>query len=321
MTNTSSTPTDAVIGRLAPSPTGYLHVGHARSFLLAWLSLRSQGGRVLLRIEDLDRERGKPGYIDEVLRDLEWLGLDWDGPVQLQSDSERELQSAANSLLESGHAFPCFCTRKEIAMSAPHQSDTEVRYPGTCRGRFASEAEGIAELGRQPGLRFRCDPGAVDLEDALRGPFTANPGQEVGDFLIRRRDRAIAYQLAVVLDDARSGVTEVLRGNDLLASTARQWLLQNALKLPHPNWIHVPLVVDSDGRRLAKRDGDTTLKSLRESRVDPRALIAWLARSAGQDFAPRMIAADLIPAFTLARLPTSDVSFDSRAESALRASH
>jgi len=306
-----------LVGRLAPSPTGHLHIGHARSFLLAWLSVRSRGGRVLLRIEDLDRERVKPGYTDDVLRDLEWLGLDWDGPVQLQSENEPALHEAAQSLLDSGQAFPCFCTRKEIALSAPHASDAEVRYPGTCRGRFASEREGEAALGRQAGLRFRCEPEELTLEDAYLGPFTSNPGEEVGDFLIRRRDRAIAYQLAVVVDDARSGVTEVLRGRDLLSSTARQWLLQEVLGLPHPTWIHVPLVTDAESRRLAKRDGDTTLASLRERGVDPRALVAWLAASAGQTCTSHATPADLLPTFDLKLLPRADVVFDAEQESAL----
>ena len=307
-----------LVGRLAPSPTGHLHIGHARSFLLAWLSVRARGGQVLLRIEDLDRERVKPGYIDNVLRDLEWLGLDWDGPVQLQSENEQALHEAAQTLLESGKAFPCFCTRKEIALSAPHASDAEVRYPGTCRERFESEREGERALDRQAGLRFRCDPQVLTLEDAHLGSFTSNPGEEVGDFLVRRRDRAIAYQLAVVVDDARAGVTEVLRGSDLLSSTARQWLLQEALGLPHPTWIHVPLVTDAEGRRLAKRDGDTTMASLRERGVDPRALVAWLAASAGQPCDTHSTPADLLPSFDLALLPQADVVFDTEQESALR---
>ena len=308
-----------LVGRLAPSPTGHLHIGHARSFLLAWLSIRSRGGRVLLRIEDLDRERVKPGYIDDVLRDLEWLGLDWDGPVQLQSENEATLHEAAQSLLDSGQAFPCFCTRKEIALSAPHASDAELRYLGTCRDRFATESEGEAALGRQAGLRFRCDPKELTLKDAYLGPFTSNPGHEVGDFLIRRRDRAIAYQLAVVVDDARAGVTEVLRGRDLLSSTARQWLLQEALGFPHPTWLHVPLVTDAGGRRLAKRDGDTTMASLRERGVDPRSLVAWLATSAGQPSDSHATPADLLPTFDLALLPQADVVFGAEQDSALGA--
>lgn len=307
------------VGRLAPSPTGRLHVGHARSFLLAWLSLRSRGGRVLLRLEDLDRERVKPGYVDGVLEDLEWLGLDWDGPVQLQSETEAHLHEAAQELVDGGRAFPCFCTRKEIALSAPHASDEEVRYPGTCRDRFESEREGERALGRTAGLRFRCDPQPITLEDAFVGFFTSDPGAEVGDFLIRRRDRAIAYQLAVVVDDARSGVTEVLRGNDLLSSTARQWLLQEALELPHPTWIHVPLVVDAEGRRLAKRDGDLTLQSLRERGADPRALVAWLARSSGQDCEERVRPAELVEGFRLGDLPKREVVFDAAEELALLA--
>ncbi|MFT5287904.1 MAG: glutamyl-tRNA synthetase [Planctomycetota bacterium] len=298
----------ALVGRLAPSPTGDLHIGHARSFLLAWWSIRSRGGRMLLRMEDLDRERVKPGSIDGVLRDLEWLGLDWDGPMHLQSETEEHLHAAVQQLVDGGFAFPCFCTRKEISLSAPHITDGERKYAGTCRDRFASEAEGEAQLQRVAGLRFRCDPQELKLHDAFLGDFTSNPGQEVGDYLIRRRDGAIAYQLSVVVDDARSGVTEVLRGQDLLSSCARQWLLQEALELPHPSWVHVPLVVDSEARRLAKRDGDTTLVSLRESGMDPRKLVTWVARSAGMECDDLSTASELTPLFDLARIPKSDVT-------------
>ena len=299
-----------LVGRLAPSPTGALHVGHARSFLLAWWSIRSRGGRILLRIEDLDRERVKPGAIDALLRDLEWLGLDWDGPPHLQSQTEEHLHAAAQRLVQSGQAFPCFCTRREVSLSAPHTTDGEVRYPGTCRDRFESEAAGEAALQRKASLRFRCDPRVLQLEDRFCGSFSANPGLEVGDFMIRRRDGAIAYQLAVVVDDARAGVTEVLRGRDLLASSARQWLLQEALDLPHPTWVHVPLVLDRDGHRLAKRDGATSLESLRASGMDPRELVAFVARSAGIECDRRASAAEIAPLFDLAQLPNTDLLYE-----------
>ena len=310
MTSGSAANTEQpVVGRLAPSPTGRLHVGHARSFLLAWWHVRSRSGRILMRVEDLDRERVKPGATDALLADLEWLGLDWDGPTVLQSASQAALSHAVGSLLASKLAFSCFCTRKEIALSAPHAADGEQRYPGTCRDRSASDLDGQRTLGRAAGLRFRCDPGVVHFDDGFAGAIDCDPGREAGDFSIRRRDGAIAYQLAVVVDDARMGVTEVLRGADLLPSTGRQWLLQQALGLPHPRWFHVPLVVDDDGQRLAKRDGATTLASLRERGVDPRALVAWVANSAGLVTPSHVSASEVTAAFELARVPRGEVRF------------
>lgn len=298
-----------VVGRLAPSPTGDLHVGHARSFLLAWWSARSQGGRVVLRVEDLDRERVRPGASDALLADLEWLGLDWDGEPLFQSRDEERLRAAARELLERGLAFPCTCTRREIALSAPHATDGEVRYPGTCRERWTGARERERALAAGAGVRLRVDPGAVELVDGFAGPFRCDPGAEVGDFLVQRRDGAVAYQLAVSVHDAHQGVTEVLRGRDLLPSAARQWLVQERLGLPHPRWLHVPLVVDAGGNRLAKRSGGASLRSLRERGADPRALVAWVARSAGMDAAERASARELVPAFALPRVPRGDVAF------------
>ncbi len=304
---------DAPVGRLAPSPTGYLHVGHARSFLFAWWHARSRGGRVVLRIEDLDRERVKPGASDRVLADLEWLGLDWDGPVLFQSQAQAALRAAARDLLARGLAFACTCTRREVALSAPHATDGEVRYPGTCRGRFPASAETAERIGRDAALRLCVEPGTIALEDGFAGAFSSDPGREVGDFLVVRRDGAVAYQLAVVVHDALQGVTEVLRGWDLLPSTARQWLLQERLGLAHPRWFHVPLVVGDDGRRLAKRHGDTSLHELRARGVDPRAVVAWVARSAGIELDGRVTARELAPHFDLARVPRTEVAFGERA--------
>ena len=271
------------VGRLAPSPTGLLHLGHARSFLLAWWSVRARGGRVVLRIEDLDRGRSRPEYVETCLRDLEWLGLDWDeGPLFQSADPEPYAQ-ALETLLEKNAAYPCVCSRREIvsATRAPHRGDGELRYPGTCRDRFGSVREAQARTEREAGVRLRVPPGPVELVDDLVGPFTHDVQAEVGDFLLARRDGEIAYQLAVVVDDARQGVTEVLRGDDLLPSATRQWHVQRALGLPHPSWVHVPLVVDARGRRLAKRWGDLGLATLREAGVDGRRVVAWAAGSAG----------------------------------------
>lgn len=290
-----------VVGRLAPSPTGSLHLGHARTFLLAWWHARARGGRVLLRIEDLDRERVKPGMLEECLATLTWLGLDWDGEPLVQSREPEPARAALAELVARGLAYGCDCSRKDIerAASAPQEGDGELRYPGTCRERgLLARADA-----RALGLRLRVPAGVLEFTDGCAGPFRVDVAHEVGDFLLARRDGALAYQLAVVVDDARTGVTEVLRGDDLLPSCARQALLQRALGLPTPRWFHVPLVIDADGRRLAKRSGALALAALRARGVDPRAIVAWAARSSGQEAPERLTPAELLPRFDLARLP------------------
>lgn len=302
-------PPPPAVGRLAPSPTGLLHLGHARSFLLAWWSVRSRGGRMLLRLEDLDTGRVRPEYVEACLGDLAWLGLDWDGPVDMQSSRARELRAVADDLAERGLAFPCVCTRAELAeaIAAPHAGEHVAPYPGTCRGRYASLLEAERASGRRAALRLVVPDVVLELEDALHGPFSARPSAEVGDFPLTSRDGQVAYQLAVVLDDARAGVTEVLRGEDLLASTGRQALLQRILGLPHPRWIHVPLVVDPGGERLAKRTDALSLAALREQGVPPGAIVAWVARSAGLEPPGPLAAAEVLPHFDLARLPRAPV--------------
>lgn len=301
-------------GRLAPSPTGLLHLGHARSFLVAWLSARSSGGRVVLRMEDLDPRRSSRELAAAALRDLEWLGLDWDGPVHYQSEHREELWEGAEELLERGLAYPCVCTRREVAeaVSAPHGA-TPV-YPGTCRDRFDSLEEARRKSGREPALRFRVPRGEVRVEDALSGEFFQDVAAEVGDFPITSRDGQVAYQLAVVLDDARQGVTEVLRGEDLLESTPRQALLIEDLFLERPRWAHVPLVTDGAGRRLAKRRDSLALASLAARGVAPEVLVGWLASTLGAAVAdpgaePRT-PAELLSGFDLTRLPRTPVAFD-----------
>lgn len=314
MTGSPRASQPAPFGRLAPSPTGPLHVGHARSFLLAWLYARSRGGCIQLRIEDLDRERCKPAYTELALADLRWLGLDWDGPVHVQSEHLEPLNAALDELVERGLVYPCVCTRAELAAtlaraaSAPHVGD-EQPYPGTCRGRFRSRAEARAATGLEPALRLRTPPGAVEFDDALAGPQRFEPAAEVGDFAVARRDGVIAYQLAVVVDDARAGVNEVVRGRDLLSSTARQILLQRALGLPQPRWWHLPLVVDDAGARLSKRSGGFALAELRARGVDPRALIGWALRSSGLDVPARLSAAEAVPGFEIARLARAAARF------------
>ncbi|MHC4376740.1 MAG: tRNA glutamyl-Q(34) synthetase GluQRS [Planctomycetota bacterium] len=272
-----------VTGRLAPSPTGRLHLGHARSFVAAWWHARAAGGRVVLRSEDLDRTRCKPEYEDAFLRDLEWLGLTWDGPLLRQSDDLEPYERATEQLLAGGHAYACTCTRKDIlaAQSAPHTSGEELRYPGTCRGRWADVATAEATAGTPAGVRFDVGEARVAYPDELAGAQLHHPQAECGDFLLLRRDGVISYQLAVVVDDARQGVTEVLRGSDLLPSAARQMLLQRDLGLALPRQLHVGLVRDPEGRRLSKRDGDLELAELRERGVPPARLITWAARSLG----------------------------------------
>lgn len=285
-------------GRLAPSPTGRLHLGHARTFLLAWLHVRSRGGELCLRMEDLDASRCRPELASGVLRDLQWLGIDWDGPVVTQSARLDELRAAAARLQATGFAYPCVCTRADLrsALSAPQRGVDELRYAGTCRGKNASQL-----AGRPFALRFRVPAGPVRFVDGIAGVQCFDVAADIGDFMIQNRAGVPSYQLAVVVDDAASGVNEVFRGDDLLSSTPRQILLIDALGLPRPSWYHAPLVLDAQGRRLAKRADDLALATLREAGVDARAIVAWALRSAGFDVGARITAREACATFDLAR--------------------
>lgn len=309
MTNTAQFPSTTIVGRLAPSPTGHLHLGHARSFLIAWWHARSRGGRIVLRLEDLDVERVKPGMIEAAIEDLRWLGLDWDGEPEMQSSGVAEIDAAAQSLLDRGLAYPCVCTRKEIlaAQSAPHAGESSAVYPGTCRGKFTTLAEAERASGRPAALRFIAPDKTIRIDDGIQGGHEFAARRQIGDFPISRSLGLPAYQLAVVFDDARQGVTEIVRGADLLESCARQWLLQETLGFPHPRWWHVPLVTDESGRRLAKRSDDVALARLRDAGADPRQVVAWVARSAGIDAGKRANACELINQFEMAQLPTTEV--------------
>ena len=311
------------MGRLAPSPTGVLHLGNARTFLLAWLSVRSRGGTLLLRIEDIDGPRVKAGATQQAIEDLRWLGLDWQGEVLIQSSRRMLYRAAAQRLVDLGLAYACVCTRKEVdeAASAPHAdlaaaasgdagavaTDGPV-YPGTCRGRFASLEDAQQQTGREAALRFRVDVSAVPFDDGFRG---AQSGAIAGDFVIQKRDGGPAYQLAVVVDDAAQAVTEVLRADDLLPSTPRQLLLYRALGLPEPTFVHVPLLVGTDGLRLAKRHGDTSLRYFRERGVTAEDLVGYLAKSCGlRASSSGCTPQDLLADFDLRKLPTAAMRGD-----------
>ncbi len=302
-----------IVGRLAPSPTGLLHLGHARTFLVAWWHARSRGGSVLLRMEDLDRSRAREGLADRVLHDLEWLGLDWDGPVVRQSERTALYRDAIDALERAGLVYACTCTRKEIelAASAPHESDGSSRYPGTCRARFPSLAEAEARTGRPACMRLHVTDGEIAFVDELLGEQRVNVAQEVGDFPITSRDGMTAYQLAVVVDDHAQGVTEVVRGADLLSSCARQILVQRALSLPHPSWWHVPLVVDEHGQRLAKRTDALSLAGLRERGIDPRRIVSWAATASGMDVPALVRADECRRVFSVEHLPRTAIRLPS----------
>ncbi len=300
-------------GRYAPSPTGDLHLGNARTALLSWLAARAPRGRYLLRVEDLDGPRVRPGLEARMLDELRWLGLDWDegpdvgGPAGPYRQSERleRYGAALDALRAAGHVYPCFCSRAEIAAAsqAPHgPSDEGPRYPGTCRDVPAGE---IARRGaaRRPAWRFRVPAGPVVFEDAVHGPQSFDVGATVGDFVVARADGIPAYQLAVAVDDAAMAVTDVVRGDDLLPSTARQLLLFRALGLSAPRFAHLPLVLGEDGQRLAKRHGAPSLGALRARGAGPEEIVGLLAALSG--LAPRgarLSPSALVDGFELSRL-------------------
>ena len=276
------------VGRFAPSPSGRMHLGNLLCALLAWLSAKSSGGRILLRIEDLDTARCKPEYAAQMEDDLLWLGLDWDeggsrgGPCVPYDQSRRSAlyQEALNRLTELGAVYPCFCTRAQLhAASAPHREDGLTVYPGTCRNLTAAE-QAAKRLTRSPALRLRVPEESLSFIDGHMGPVTESLPLDCGDFLLRRSDGLFAYQLAVVVDDAAMGVTQVVRGADLLSSTPRQLLLYRMLGLDPPEFYHFPLLLNSSGRRLSKRDGDIGLEALR-SRCTPEQVVGALAYLAG----------------------------------------
>lgn len=303
------------VGRFAPSPSGRIHLGNILCCLLAWLSVRQKGGKVLLRIEDLDTARCPRRYSEQMLEDLLWLGLDWDegpevsGPQEPYYQSERteSYEAALQKLQEQGLVYPCFCTRAELhATSAPHREDGQVLYAGTCRDLTAEQ---IAEKTqhRTPAMRLRVPDEVWSFTDGHMGAYCENLARDCGDFLLRRSDGMFAYQLAVVLDDATMGVTEVVRGADLLDSTPRQLYLYHLLGLTPPAFIHFPLLLTADGRRLSKRNADAGLDDLRP-RFSPAEILGRLAYLAG--FNPDMeskTAEQLLADFDWTKVPQEDI--------------
>jgi glutamyl-tRNA synthetase len=291
-----------VCGRLAPSPTGAQHVGNARTYLIAWLSARSRGGRVILRVEDIDVWRNKPGAVEQLVDDLRWLGLDWDGEPVQQSLRLPEHVAALEHLKRPELVYPCTCSRTDIqnAASAPHLEHEGPTYPRTCAHRRAADADSLTT---PFAWRLRVDD-SPPFDDLFAGRQHIDLTMAQGDFVVWRSMDVPAYQLAVVVDDAAAGVTEVIRGDDLLTSTPRQLLLYRMLGLTPPAFAHVPLVIGEDGRRLAKRHGDTRLASMRAAGVRPEQLVGLLAHSCGWIDRPEPIAAkELVPLFRLGAIP------------------
>lgn len=298
---TSTLPPERVVGRFAPSPSGRMHLGNVFTALLAWLSVRSKGGRLLLRIEDLDPDRSKPEFIDAIYEDLHWLGLDWDEEMPRQSTRT----AAYAQVFDRLPVYPCYCSRNELhAASAPHASDGRVLYAGTCRDLTPEQRTAQT---RVPAWRVRVPEETVAFHDGVFGEVRQDLAGECGDFILRRSDGVYAYQLAVVCDDAAGGVTEVVRGCDLLDSTPRQIWLDRQLGFSVPWFYHVPLLVAPDGRRLSKREKGLDLDHLRQA-YTPEALIGLLAYAAGLIDTRREIAPqELVPQFRWAAIQKENI--------------
>ena len=301
-----------VRGRFAPTPSGRMHLGNLLAALLAWLDVRSNRGKLVLRIEDLDTQRTSPKFAAQLMDDLRWLGLDWDEgglePDYMQSKRTAYYEEAFHVLEEKGLVYPCYCTRSQrMAASAPHRDDGAVVYSGRCFRLTAAEREAVERSGRLPAWRVRCPDLKIALEDGNCGTYAENLAQDCGDFIVRRSDGVFAYQLAVVVDDALMGVNHVVRGRDLLCSAPRQAWLHRILGYEPPEFFHTPLLLAPDGRRLAKRDRDLDMGALRD-RYRPEELVGLLAWYAGLLDEPQNARPDeLIPRFTWAKVPKNDV--------------
>lgn len=291
------------VGRFAPSPTGRMHLGNVFSALLSWLSVKSKGGQWLLRIEDIDPIRSRQEYVKLLMDDLCWLGLEWDGEPVYQSQRSDIYTHYYNILCEQGLTYPCYCTRADLlATQAPHESDGRVVYAGTCRHRPPRPRQAAA-------TRLIVPDKEVAFIDGHYGERHVNLAQQVGDFIIRRKDGAWAYQLAVVIDDALMGVTEVVRGRDLLLSTPQQLYVARLLGFPEPQFFHLPLLLGDSGERLSKRDRSLDMEALRQ-RHTASEIIGLLAYLAGLQSEPHPIMpAELLDSFTWNVVPCSDIPF------------
>ena len=264
-----------VVGRFAPTPSGRMHLGNVFAALMAWLSVRSKDGQLVLRMEDLDTQRTSADFASVLRSDLEWLGLDWDVETAPQSQRSEIYDSYFRKMEDMGMLYPCYCTRSQLhSVNAPHLSDGTYVYPGTCRNMTDPPA------GRKPAWRVMVPDKVWAFRDLVQGDYSLNLSTDCGDMVVRRADGVYVYQLAVTVDDGEAGVTEVVRGMDLLSSAPRQMYLQELLGFEHPTYAHVPMLLAPDGRRLSKRDQDLDLGVLRQ-RLSPEALIGNLAYAAG----------------------------------------
>ncbi len=311
------------VGRYAPSPTGLLHLGNLRTALAAAASARSRGGRLLLRIEDLDRDRCRATFEERQLADLALLGFVWDAPPLRQSERTAVYARHFETLRRKRLVYPCFCSRKDIAAaaSAPH-GPGGVAYPGTCRGLAPSEAETRIARGDRHAWRVRVDLAAPTFLDGFKGEVPLDLKTEGGDFVVRRADGFYAYQFACAVDDALCDVTEVVRGADLLDSGARQAYLLELLELPIPRYVHLPLMLGEDGRRLAKREGSDDLASYLARGYEPPAIIGYLAHTLGlADRGERPTLAEVARRWDPALVPREEVFFSEQTLAAFRPRH
>lgn len=298
-----------IIGRFAPTPSGRMHLGNLFAAVLAWASLRQRGGRMVLRIEDLDTERCSLHWADLIKQDLEWLGLDWDEEAPPQRERGEAYAAALARLRELGLVYPCWCTRGLLhAASAPHAEDGHSVYPGFCRN--LTEAERTARAGKPASTRLMVPDEVISFTDGVQGPYRENLARDCGDFVVRKADGGWAYQLAVVVDDVASGVSEVTRGRDLLSSTPRQIYLYRLLDAAPPAYFHTPLLLGPGGRRLSKRDLALDMGTLRES-FSPEQILGHLAHLAGLIKEPSPLSARELPAlFDWSRVPRQDIEVD-----------
>ncbi len=298
-----------VVGRFAPTPSARLHLGNLMCALVAWLSARKQGGKILLRIEDLDAARCP--FMGEntryMLDDLAWLGLSFDGEVLYQSARGEIYEEYFNILKDKGLIYPCYCSRAELhATTAPHLSDHAPIYDRRCLLRAARGEQPPA--GKKPAFRVTVPDEELGVFDRIAGEYRENLLRDCSDFVVRRADGIFAYQLAVVVDDALSGVSEVVRGNDLLFSTPRQIYLQKTLGLATPSYCHIPLLVDAAGRRLSKREGDGCMETVRQKYKTAAPVLGALAAALGLIARPEPVElSELVPLFDLAKIPKSTV--------------
>ena len=314
----------SVRGRLAPSPTGHLHLGNAWAFLLSWLAARHERGEILLRIEDIDSQRSRSQFVDGILEDLQWLGLDWDfipetkkttlecslSGFYLQSRRSDLYAEALAQLEQENWLYPCFCSRSALRniATAPHIDDVGIVYPGTCRNLTSAQRKKLLAQGRQPSLRLRCPEGVIHFNDAVQGTQCLTLEACGGDFVLRRSDGVVSYQLAVAVDDGHMGVTQVVRGRDILLSTPRQIVLLRLLGYSIPEYAHVPLLLDANGQRLAKRHNALSLRTLRQSGANACNVIGLLGYLAGiNPFGSPATPAQLLSRFKLSCLPHEDI--------------